>query len=223
MARIRPLASSDELDLIYVFKATAGNDLQKGGDAVLEIASYIWCRPYHLLAPGTSFVLDNGTGRVTGYILSVPDTTAFVTWYRSTYLPYCHAYGIDPPEMKDGKPPSWSEDLAGALRALVYSPEEMLHREYPHLLEQYPAHLHIDILPEYQRQGWGKKLMEELVSRLREQGVRGVHLVMAGDNVAAGRFYEAVGFETFDEVVDGGKSGDKGRDAGGGVWYVKKL
>jgi len=223
MAHIRPLATSDEKDLIHVFKATAGNDLQKGGDTILTIASYIWCRPYHLLGPGSSFVLDDGTGRVVGYIFSVPNTTAFVTWYNSIYLPYCHAHGIEPPEMKDGKPPSWSEDLAGALRALVYAPEEMLHRNHPHLLEQYPAHLHIDVLPEFQRRGWGKKLMETLVSKLQEQNVKGVHLVMAGDNVAAGKFYEAVDFERYGEVVDGGKSGEKGRDEGGGVWYARKL
>ena len=65
--------------------------------------------------------------------------------------------------------------------------------------------------------------MEALVTKLRGQSVRGVHLVMAGDNVAAGKFYEAVGFERFGEVVDGGKSGEQGRDEGGGVWYVRKL
>lgn len=219
MAHIRPLALSDKEPLLHIFRSTAHADLKKGGDKILNIASYIWCRPYHLLAPGTSFVIDDGTGRAIGYILSVADTAAFVAWYRTTYLPYCNTQGIDPP---DGTP-SWNENLAGALKALVYKPEEMLHRRNPKLLEEYPAHLHVDILPECQRQGWGRKLMDVLVEELRRRGVRGVHLGMAGSNVAAGRFYEALGFERFGEVMDGGKSGEVGREEGGGIVYVRKL
>jgi len=146
-----------------------------------------------------------------------------VSWYKTNYLPYCHTQGIDPPERKDGKPPSWSGDLDGALRALVYNPDEMLHRDHPKLVQEYPAHLHIDILPECQRQGWGRKLMDVLVEELKGRGAKGVHLGMAGDNVAAGRFYETLGFERFGEVMDGGKSGEVGREEGGGIVYVRKL
>jgi len=56
--------------------------------------------------------------------------------------------------------------------------------------------------------------METLISKLRGQDVEGVHLVMAGDNVVAGKFYEAVGFERFGEVLDGGRSQERGRDVG---------
>jgi len=220
MAYIRPLSPSDKEPLLHIFRETAHADLKAGGDQILNIASYIWCRPYHLLAPGTSFVIDDGTGRAIGYILSVVDTAAFVSWYKTTYLPYCHTQGMDPPE---GQPPSWGEDLAGALRALVWNPDEMLHKENPRLLEEYPAHLHIDILSECQRQGWGRKLMDVLVEELKGRGVKGVHLGMAGDNAAAGKFYEALGLERFGEVMDGGKSGEVGREEGGGIVYVRKL
>ena len=153
----------------------------------------------------------------------MPDTASFVSWYKTTYLPYCRAQGIEPPKLKDGAPPSWSGDLDAALRALVYRPEDMLRLANPRLLEGYPAHLHVDILPEWQGRGWGRKLMDVLVEELRGRGVRGVHLGMAGDNVAAGRFYEAIGFERFGEVMDGGKSGEIGRDEGGGIVYVMRL
>ena len=38
---------------------------------------------------------------------------------------------------------------------------------------EYPAHLHIDLLPELQGQGWGRRLIDTLVAALRERGVRG--------------------------------------------------
>lgn len=54
-------------------------------------------------------------------------------------------------------------------------------------------------------------------------------LGMAGDNDDAYAFYKKLDFSRFDEVMDGGKSGEKGRTAGSGgddagaVWLVKKL
>jgi ribosomal protein S18 acetylase RimI-like enzyme len=61
-------------------------------------------------------------------------------------------------------------------------------------LSAYPAHLHIDILPEGQGQGWGRKLIETLTGRMRELGVSAVHLGVAPTNHRAIAFYEAVGF-----------------------------
>jgi GNAT superfamily N-acetyltransferase len=158
-----------------------------------------------------------------GYILSVADTSAFVSWWRTTYLPYCRDQGLEPPDLKNGKPPSWDEDLDGALRTLLYDPEDMLHRDHPKLLEDYPAHLHVDILPDWQGRGWGRRLMETLAGTLCGQGVRGVHLSMAGDNAAAGKFYEKMGFQRFGEVMDGGKSGEVGKEIGASIVYCRRL
>lgn len=223
MSHIRPLAAFDEPALLHIFQQTAHADLQAGGASTLHIAAHIWCIPYLLYTDSTCFVIDDGTGTAVGYILSVADTAAFVSWWRTTYLNYCHAQGIKPPVLKDGKPPSWNEDLDGALRASLYDPDEMLQRAHPALLEQYPAHLHVDILHEWQGKGWGRKLMDILIEKLREQEVKGVHLSMAGDNDAAGRFYEKVGLERLGEVMDGGKSGEVGREEGGSIVYSRRL
>ena len=59
---------------------------------------------------------------------------------------------------------------------------------------EYPAHLHIDILPEYQRMGLGHKLMDALCASLREKGVEGVALTVWMYNDKARRFYEKYGF-----------------------------
>lgn len=60
--------------------------------------------------------------------------------------------------------------------------------------DDYPAHLHIDLLPQLQGQGWGRRLIEELVGMLRARGVTGLHLVADADNASALAFYDRLGF-----------------------------
>ena len=59
----------------------------------------------------------------------------------------------------------------------------------------YPAHLHIDLLPEYQRKGWGGKLLSALFEHLRSKDIKGVMLTAGTGNVNAGSFYKKYGFE----------------------------
>ena len=56
------------------------------------------------------------------------------------------------------------------------------------------AHLHIDLLPEFQRQGFGRRLTQRLVDELRARGVPGLHLSLAVTNTAARAFYAHLGF-----------------------------
>lgn len=61
--------------------------------------------------------------------------------------------------------------------------------------EEYPAHLHIDLLPDYHRKGLGTILMDTLCAHLREKGVKGIMLTLWYKNTSACRFYEKYGFE----------------------------
>lgn len=60
---------------------------------------------------------------------------------------------------------------------------------------EYPAHLHIDLLPVVQGGGVGRRLIATLLDELRRRGVRGVHLGVDPQNVGAAAFYERLGFE----------------------------
>ena len=60
---------------------------------------------------------------------------------------------------------------------------------------EYPAQLHIDILPGLQGKGLGRRLMEAYLAALRERGVRGVYLETSSGNVKALPFYEKLGFK----------------------------
>lgn len=60
--------------------------------------------------------------------------------------------------------------------------------------KKYPAHLHIDILPEAQRGGWGTKLVDTLINHLQQKGVKGVCLGVGADNEMGINFYKKYGF-----------------------------
>ena len=58
---------------------------------------------------------------------------------------------------------------------------------------RWPAHLHIDFLPEGRGRGLGRRLMNLWFERLRSLGTSGVHLGTFAENHAAIRFFEACG------------------------------
>ncbi len=72
-------------------------------------------------------------------------------------------------------------------------------RDRPRIAEfedpAYPAHLHIDLLPQARGQGAGRRLMKLWLDRLRELGVSGCHLGTFAENSGAIAFFEGVGFE----------------------------
>jgi len=139
----------------------------------------IFVRPYVVLEPSLAFVVDDGA--VGGYIVGTADTRAFVQRFTSDWLPafaamYAHT---EPVVSKD--------DL---IRHLGHWPERMLIAE----IDDYPAHLHIDLLPRLQGQGLGRQLIDTLTGALRERGVPGLHLSMDAANTGARAFYDRLGF-----------------------------
>lgn len=68
---------------------------------------------------------------------------------------------------------------------------------------EYPAHLHIDIVPEHQRQGLGRLLMDTLLENLRVMGCPGVHLGVGNENRAAIQYYERQGFKLLKKRIMG--------------------
>jgi hypothetical protein len=114
-------------------------------------------------------------------------------------------------------------ELVKGLRKEVHAAECSMLQAHPELLSTYPAHLHIDILPEFTGQGWGEQLMSVFLATISEdEGAHGVHLGMVATNDRARRFYYRLGFELCGEVLDSGASGEVGRN-GGAVCLVKKL
>jgi ribosomal protein S18 acetylase RimI-like enzyme len=178
---VRPYAPGDfdSVNDICLRTAEAGRDAT-GLYVSDELMPDIFAKPYVLFEPELAFVLE-ASQRVVGYILGVADTARFVERYRAEWLPglsrkYVHVC-----------PPGTRDEL---IRHLGFVPERMLIPE----LDRYPAHLHIDLLPAFQRRGFGRALLQALVAALRLRGVPGLHLSMDPANVSARAFYDRVGF-----------------------------
>jgi len=67
----------------------------------------------------------------------------------------------------------------------------------------YPSHLHIDLLPRAQARGFGRRMLEEVMRRLRERGSPGAHLGVSAVNAAAFEFYKHLGFTDLVRVGTG--------------------
>ncbi|MGK5684468.1 GNAT family N-acetyltransferase [Actinoplanes sp. URMC 104] len=169
-----------DLEAVYdicVRTADAGGDA-RGTNSSDRLVGDVFAAPYVVLEPQVARILDDGRGNAVGYVVGTADTATFVRRYREEWLPATEGrYGDDDPRDQ-----LWLE--------LHRNPERMLVPE----LADYPAHLHIDLLPEWQGRGLGRGLMTAFLSGLHEAGVPRVHLGMAPANTAARAFYDRLGF-----------------------------
>jgi ribosomal protein S18 acetylase RimI-like enzyme len=76
----------------------------------------------------------------------------------------------------------------------------------PEPYEIYPSHLHVDLLPRAQGHGYGRRMMEEVMAKLRQKGSPGAHLGVSEVNSRAFRFYQRLGFN---ELIRVGAGNDR--------------
>ncbi|MEW2157792.1 GNAT family N-acetyltransferase [Streptomyces sp. NPDC007189] len=189
---IRPYRPADRDAVADVCVRTAHN----GGDSRAlypdqRLMPPLFAEPYCHFDPDLAFVLDDGTGRAVGYIVGTADTERFVKDFRHSWIPLLADRYPEPVQ----PPRTPTEEMI----RLLHHPERMLVPE----LAGRPAHLHIDLLPPWQGQGHGRRLMHTFLNALRDQGVHAVHLGMVTVNTAARAFYDRLGFEEI-PVADAG-------------------
>ncbi|MFJ8750165.1 GNAT family N-acetyltransferase [Streptomyces sp. NPDC102441] len=202
-AYVRPYRPADQEALADICVRTADN----GGDSTRlypdpGLMPALFAEPYAHLEPELAFVLDDGSGRAAGYVLGTADTRRFVDAFREIWLPLV----TDRFPAPEGEPGTLTE----AMTAFLYRPERMILPE----LDEHPAHLHIDLLPPWQRRGYGRELMGAFLGALHRKGVRAVHLSMLTANTPARAFYDRLGFQPID-VPDPGPLTYLGRSTEG--------
>jgi ribosomal protein S18 acetylase RimI-like enzyme len=190
MASIRSYRPEDHDDVYEVCVRTAAT----GGDARGlysddDLMPDVYSGPYLLLEPELAFVVDTGS-RVAGYVLGAADTAGFVQRYRNEWLP---RFAARHPRQA---PTAAEQHVVDA----GYNPQRMLIPE----LAAYPAHLHIDLLPELQGQGFGRLLIRTMLAALSERGVPALNLGLSGENVSARAFYDRIGFTELPSSTPGG-------------------
>lgn len=180
--RIRPYTPADREALVEVCVRTArAGEHARGHLDTPELYAEIWALPYVELEPDLAFVLDDGAA-VLGYVLGVADSAAFRERAEREWFPAARARHPRRPDEdpRDG----WLLDILHAPLA----PE-------PACVDGFPAHLHVDVLPEAQGGGWGRRLIATLCDELARRGVPGLHLGVAKQNTRALSFYAHLGLE----------------------------
>ena len=131
-----------------------------------------------------------------GYIVGAADSPAFYQWLHTEWLPPLRRQY---PFLPAARTPD-SERLDPRYIALLHrNPVEKV----PSYFEEYPAHLHINLLDGCQGKGLGRALMTALLTALGSanvDGTPGVHLGVARANTGAIAFYTALGFTTLEET-----------------------
>lgn len=183
MARIRPFRPGDEPALAEICLRTA--DAGADGTGIFaddDLWAEVFVLPYVARHPELAFVVEDDGGTPRGYVVCAPDTEAFEEWFRTDWWPRFAARWPKPDREQ-------SRQDGTLLYAYGRGPGKEAHAG------RFPAHLHIDLLPELQGQGWGRRLVDQLVTELRERGVSGLHLVASAHNSGALAFYDRLGFE----------------------------
>lgn len=188
---IRTGRPTDQADAYYICLKTG--DFGRDGEPFYrddpDALGRIFAGPYLEFEPGLSLMLEDDQG-VCGYAFGALDSRKFYARYDSEWRPkLCEQF-----PMPQGDSSTWT-------------PAQLVHSWYhqpsyycPEPYEQYPSHMHIDLLERAQGQGWGRKMMELAMDKLRERGSPGAHLGVSVRNTAALAFYAKLGFHELSRV-----------------------
>ncbi|KAJ7139549.1 acyl-CoA N-acyltransferase [Mycena epipterygia] len=168
--KIRPASIHDApaLSRICLLTADSGQSAEHLHDFP-ELPGLVWAVPYVTLPTTWGFVMEEeSNGEVVGELVASAGPEISTVGRNETRRPVLHP-------------------VVAEMRILPATTTAFS-----------PAHLHIDILASYQKQGWGRKLIQMAVEYLRGQGIDGVWLVMNPKNMNACKFYEKLGFASIE-------------------------
>jgi ribosomal protein S18 acetylase RimI-like enzyme len=180
---IRASQLTDEPELIEICHLTGNPRVEP------YLLALRWCLDYLWHDTENCFVAeDSQTGKVVGYIVGTLNTRQQEQRFIDLMLPKLNAHWrtIRPKTLK-----RWMDYL------FIRS---SLHHPYKRMVAEYPAHLHINIQPDYQRHGLGGRLFNAFEQNLIENGVTGYHLGVSGDNQVGISFYKKSGLKRLGKI-----------------------
>lgn len=192
--RMRPARAGDEAAAYHVCLKTG--DYGRDGEPFYredpDALGRLFVGPYLALEPALAWVLEDDAG-VCGYVLGALDSRRFYGRYEAEWRPgLCRDF-----PMPQGDPAGWTRSQK--VHAWYHQPDYFCPEPY----EQYPSHLHIDLLERAQGRGWGRRMLEHVMGELGRMGSPGAHLGVAVPNTAAAGFYRRLGFQELARVGEG--------------------
>lgn len=172
---LRPVTPADLPVIRQISRRASTNPDRTPDEWALSWIKYV--DPYVQIPDNVSLLLELPDGNPGGYVLCLPDSRTYFRILEDRYRP----------EMEKLAPGSY-EDF---LRAQSYI------RDFA---QDYPAHLHINTIPESRGQGSGSRLLEGLFQELRDRKVPGVCLGVDASREKAVRFYLRHGFQVLREA-----------------------
>lgn len=182
--KIRPYYPSDLTSLYRICLKTGDS----GNDATNlysdpDLLGHIYVGPYVHFEPELCHVVTQ-SDKPYGYILGTRDSQQFYQKCEKEWFPVIrNQYNLPDDDNK-------------SIEAIII---RKLHQKFEAEpgIKKYPAHLHVDILPEGQGFGLGWKLMKTFMDKLRELKIKGLHLGVGKKNQNAIKFYKHIGFKVF--------------------------
>jgi GNAT superfamily N-acetyltransferase len=141
---------------------------------------------YTEFEPQSTFVADNG-GEVVGYTTGCLDTKRFLSIMKRRIVPMIFFKALLRGTL-------WHPQTVRLLRANLGLWLKGGHRTGPKL-DDYPAHLHVNVRRGFRGQRVGERLVEMFCERARVAGVRGVHAGVSAENTRARHFFAELGFK----------------------------
>jgi len=191
---IRPSRPEDQPGAYHVCLKTG--DFGKDGEPYYgddpDALGRIFVGPYLVYEPDLSLILEDDQG-ICGYAFGAFDSRSFYNRYEAEWRPKLCAQFSEP----QGDPAQWTR--AQMVHSWYHHPDYFMPEPY----ELYPSHLHIDLLPRAQGQGIGRRMMEQVMDKLRQRGSPGAHLGVSIPNEAAFSFYLHLGFKELIRVGAG--------------------
>lgn len=182
--RIRPYRAEDRAAVRHICHATGfmgepADWYWRDAESFAEV----WSGYYTDREPESAFVVEDAEGRVVGYLLGCVDTRRAPDPARRT-AQLALVRGLL-------ARPGTAGFLWRALGDVLTGSASSSSTPVP---ERYPAHLHIDLLPEARGRGAGRALVACWLERLRGLGAPGCHLGTLAENRGAVAFFERMGF-----------------------------
>jgi GNAT superfamily N-acetyltransferase len=184
---LRPYSPAD-LDALYSICLKTGD---AGADASAQhsdpqLVGHIYSAPYGVLEPDKVFVAEDEAG-VAGYVVGTHDSDAFAArlereWWPALRMRYDGAQDMTKAD----------QDRIGGIMKPGRSPAD--------IVRDYPAHIHMNLLPRLRGQRVGTRLLDLWIDQARASGVKGIHLGASTTNTGGIAFWTRSGFRPLVEA-----------------------
>lgn len=186
MGEIRQ-ARPEDLDAFYRIAIETGH-LGKNARHLYtdpNMMGHIYSVPYLKFSPELAFVVE-WRNRVVGLCVGTSDTRGFDAILESDWWPKLRSKYMKPNEKRRK---NWTQDERRC--QMIHVPEETPET----VTSQFPAHLHMNLLPIIQGKGIGGLLLEKWMQRAMQLDVTAMHVGANAGNERAVMFWRKRGFK----------------------------